>query len=142
MFEANNGSVLVPDLTSAINIIEEKERKIASLEAYIETQRGIIKMHAETIEKTGELIKPLLEDETIEPTSQLGSDLIDLLNIDLTKEIEITVTMTWNVTATIPSHYDAQDWANEQDWSAEFDETIALFNYVSTPDIEVEADDN
>ncbi len=120
-------------------VIADLEAEVARKNDYIEVQRGVIQMHAASIEKAGDLIKPLLEDETIEPTSQLGEDLMTLLNIDLTKNIEITVTMTWSITATIPSNYDAQHWADNQDWSAEFDETIADFKYVSSAEIEVEA---
>lgn len=84
----------------------------------------------DNLAKVADLIKPLLEDETIEPTSSVGEELIELLGIEMTKEISIEVVLTYRVSATIPSHYDAQEWVDEQVWEGELDESYALLDSV------------
>lgn len=80
--------------------------------------------------KVADLIKPLLEDETIEPTSSVGEELIELLGIEMTKEISVEVVLTYRVSVTIPSHYDAQEWVDEQVWEGELDESYATLDSV------------
>lgn len=61
------------------------------------------------IAKVAGLIQPLLEDETIEPTSWLGEELIEALDIEMTEEIEISLVVTYTGTITVPKGTDLSD---------------------------------
>lgn len=130
-FEANNGSVSVPDLTSAINIIEEKERKIANLEALIANLEAHITFNSEAFNRQEKRLRDAKqhltdyldrEDIDVEEGSDLEA-LCAVLDVERTQYVDILVTATWRVSATIPSKYDPQEWANEHDWVADLDDT-------------------
>lgn len=131
-------------LSEAMELIETLRLDIHNKSNLLEAQKSAMSAAnhflAKTIEDAKMHLEAYIDDNDIE--IEEGTDfeaLCNLLEVERTKNIEITVTMTWNITATIPRNYDAQEWANEQDWSAEFDETIADFEYVSSAEIEVEA---
>jgi hypothetical protein len=92
------GNLLYPVLT-AIAL----ERRINDIRT-----NGITAL-SRTIEKIADLITPLLEDETIEPTSYLGEQLIELLDIEMTEEIEVSLVVTYTGTITVPKGTDLSD---------------------------------
>lgn len=139
-FEANNGSVSAPDLTSAINIIEEKERKIARLEAVISQNAEAFNRQEKRLRDAKQHLTAYLDDNNVEV--QEGTDLealCNVLQIERTQSIDIKVTATWYVSAIIPRNYDPQEWADELGWDADLDEDIAEFDTVSPVTIEAEA---
>lgn len=111
------------DLATALNLLAEKDTSITRYKemsgAYedsierlnTERQRDLERLQntirktddfRDNLAKVADLIKPLLEDETIEPTSSVGEELIELLGIEMTEEMEISVTVTYSGTVTVP----------------------------------------
>ena len=92
------GKLLYPVLSAIAH-----ERRINEIRANV-----ISDLNA-TIAKVAELVTPLIEDETIEPTSWLGEQLIELLDIELTEEIEVSLVVTYTGTVTVPKGTDLSD---------------------------------
>lgn len=139
-FEANNGSISVPDLQSAINIIEEKERKIANLEALILFNSEAFNRQEKRLRDAKMHLEVYLDDDNVEVEE--GTDLealCNVLQIERTQSIDIKVTATWYVSAIIPRNYDPQEWADELGWDAELNEDVGEFDTVSPVTIEAEA---
>ena len=92
------GKLLYPVLSAIAH-----ERRINEIRANV-----ISDLNA-TIAKVAELVTPLIEDETIEPTSWLGEQLIELLDIELTEEVEVTFTVTYTATLNLPKNANIDD---------------------------------
>lgn len=150
-FEANNGSVSVPDLASAINIIDAQKAEIDRLfkgaNDFMDTNRQLLqeievlkasfRSKAEKLADAKQHLTAYLDEDDIDVEE--GSDLEALcavLDVERTQYVDILVTATWRVSATIPSKYDPQEWANEHDWSVDLDD--AGLDSVGFPTIETD----
>lgn len=123
MFEANNGSVSVPDLTSAINIIEAKDKEITRLSNQLEFLAADITRKFNDNKAAASHLEAYIEAEDIEVEE--GSDLealCDLLGVDLTEEVEVKLTMTYS--GTINVRKGTQAWELSSDWPHEMGVTL------------------
>lgn len=82
---------------------------VASQERIMTMRSDYISDLTAKIAKARDLVTPLLQDETIEPTSWLGEELIEALDIELTEEIEISLVVTYTGTVTVPKGTDLSD---------------------------------
>ena len=93
MFEANNASVAVSDLEKAQARIAELAQKIADVRSYIQSSIN-------NEEWTKEELSEIFWEELAE---KLGLDLVQ------TEEVEVTFTITYSGTVTIPKGADVEE---------------------------------
>ena len=107
MFEVNNASVAVSDL-------EKSQALIAELEAKLETAQARIAELAQKVASVRSYIQSSINNEewTPEELSEIfWEELAERLDLDLaqTQQVEVTFTITYSGTVTIPKGADVDD---------------------------------
>jgi hypothetical protein len=155
MYEQNQ---VVPDLPSALNLLEQQRLTINQLNGVIEDLQATIKQginqvefigaHVETWAKRWNKAKDYLQasidreewdnDELAEP---FWEELAEMFDLDLkrTKEVEVKITVTYSATMTIPADSDASDYASDLEiQDVELNHNSVELTSISCDDYEIE----
>jgi hypothetical protein len=111
--KANTTSVIVEEFVNNYNTIESLKRQLEASKSTAEYRRVRLE---ELISKTRDFIITGLANEVSEDDLK---DLADKLDIELTKEIEVTFSVEVTATVTVPIDFDEDDITD-----ADFDITV------------------
>lgn len=118
---------------------EELTREVASLKADNDWLTQRLNNARNTIERVENYIKRAIVDGEIDAEETLVTDLCDILDLELTQQIEVTVTATWSGTLTIPIGKRVSDYEDYFECSVETTDAEMEFDGGYQPDsVEVE----
>ncbi len=117
MFEENKASEeavsprQIPDLPSALNLLDEAEKERDRLASVVEFTNAQLKSWAEKWSRAAMLFEASLEEDgvDIDDLNENTNALVQMFGIEFTKEVEVRVTVTYSGTVTIPKNADVYD---------------------------------
>jgi polyhydroxyalkanoate synthesis regulator phasin len=131
MFESTTATEATPS-------IEELQQQIASLKVHAEIATQGLEGWARRFDKIKSVLEEFIEEGTLEEGGALQDYLIEEFELDTTKDVEVTITITCSATMTIPRNDDVTDYVDYLDIDVDISTSKGEISWVSQDDASIE----
>ena len=126
-------------LENATDVLKEVKTRLIATETARQNAVSAMDKYRGMVEKASDILKTAITNGEVDGEDEFIVELCEALDVELTQEVEILVTVTWRGTATIPLGKDISDYEEYFEASIETTDNDLDFAYgYQTDSIEVE----
>ena len=138
MYELSNEAVVSQDLATVQRQLLESEEVIRSLRNTMEVASQGLDSWYKRFNGIKSALEEFVEEGTLSEGDALSDYLIEEFELDTTKEVEVTITITCSATMTIPKKDDVADYVDYLDIDVDISTSKGEIGWVSQDDASIE----